>query len=84
MRRDCRRRAVAWGDDAEAIGGCLLSVIGLRGATQSHVAHRGGGQNDIVGLDACQVLEDGPRRISETGAPLPHLEGRPRDEGGST
>ena len=75
-------RADALGqDDAEASEECRLGVVRLRDATQSDVAHRGCRQNDIVGLDACQFLEDGPRRITETGALLPHLQGLPQDEG---
>ena len=75
-------RAHALGqDDAEASEEFRLGVVGLRDATQSDVAHRGCRQNDVVGLDACQFLEDGPRRIAETGALLPHLQGLPQDEG---
>lgn len=75
-------RAHALGqNDAEASGECRLGVVGLRDATQSDLAHRGRRQNDILGLDVCQFFEDGPRRITETGALLPHLQVLPQNEG---
>src|ERR1700730_5565708 len=40
----------------------------------------GGGQNDVVGLDAREFFEEGARGIAEAGALLPHLETFPQHE----
>ena len=42
---------------------------------------RRGRQNDVVGLDAGKLFEDGPRRVPEARALLPHFETLPEHEG---
>ena len=42
---------------------------------------RRGRQNDVVGLDAGKLFEDGPRRVPEARALLPHFETFPEHEG---
>ena len=50
-------------------------------ATQPDLAVRCGRQDDVVGLDARQFFEDGPRRVAEARVLLPHLEALPEHEG---
>ena len=38
-------------------------------------------QDDVVGLDAGKLFEDGPRRVAEAHALLPHFEALPQHEG---
>ena len=40
-----------------------------------------GSANDVVGLDAGKLFEDGPRRVPEARALLPHFETFPEHEG---
>ncbi len=58
-----------------------LGGVGLGDTTQADLAVRGGRQDDVVGLDAGELLEDGARRVPEARALLPHLETLPEYEG---
>ena len=66
--------------DAEAVEERGLGGVGLGDATQSDLAVRCGRQDDVVGLDAGKLFEDGPRRVAEARALLPHLEALPQHE----
>jgi hypothetical protein len=70
-----------WQDDAEAVEERGLSGIGLGDASQANLAVRCGRQDDVVGLNARKLFEDGARRVSKAGALLPHLEAFPQHEG---
>ena len=85
---ECEDRRVAfWGahafgqDEAEAVEKRGLSGVGLGDAAQSDLAVRCGRQDDVVGLDARKLFEDGARRVSEARSLLPHLEAFPEYEG---
>jgi len=58
-----------------------LRSVGLGDAAQSDFAVCRGRQDDIVGLDARQFFKNGPRRVAEACALLPHLEALPEREG---
>ena len=67
--------------DAEAIEKRGLGGVGLGDATQADLAVCCGRQDDVVGLDAGKLFEDGARRVAEARARLPHLEALPQHEG---
>ena len=67
--------------EAKAVEERGLRGVGLGDATQSDLAVGCGRQDDVVGLDAGKLFEDGPRRVSEARALLPHLEALPEHEG---
>src|SRR6516162_9830343 len=83
-----RVRCVAHPDPAQA---ALLDRLGIEkrglgGIWMSNAAHaylavRRGRQDDVVGLDAGELLENGTRRVAEAGAALPHLQAFPQHEG---
>ena len=60
--------------EAEAVEERGLSGVGLGDAAQADLAVRCARQNDVMGLDAGKLFEDGPRRVAEARALLPHLE----------
>src|SRR4029079_8502551 len=71
------RRQLAFGephargqDDAETVEKGGLSRIGLCDASQTDLPVRGGRQHNVVRLNAGELLQDGPRRITETCALL--------------
>ena len=68
-------------DDAEAIKERGLGGVGLGDAAQADIAVRLGGQDDVVGLDARELVEDGARGVAEAGALLPHFQALPQHEG---
>ena len=68
-------------DDAEAIEKRGLGGIWVSNAAQPYLAVRRGRQDDIVRLDAGDLLEDDARRVAEAGAALPHLQAFPQHEG---
>ena len=55
--------------------------VWLGDATQADMAVGWREHHDIVGLNAPKLFEGGARRISQTGAALPHLEALPQHEG---
>ena len=67
-------------DNAEAVEEGGLGNVGLRHAAQADLAVCCGRQHDIVRLNASELLENGARRVSETGTLLPHLEAFPQHE----
>ena len=68
-------------DDTEAVKKCDLIAVGLSDAPQADLAVCRAGQHNVVRVDACQFLENGARRVTETGALLPHLQALPQYEG---
>ena len=67
-------------DDTEAIEECGLGGVGLGDAAQANLAVGCGRDDDVVGLNAGQLLKDGPGRVAETCALLPHLKAFPQHE----
>ena len=68
-------------DNTEAVKKRGLDAVGLSDASQADLAMRRSGQHNVVRADACEFLEDGARRVTETGALLPHLQALPHYEG---
>ena len=68
-------------DDAESFEQRRLSGVGLRHAAQADLAVRGGGQDHVLGLDACEFLEHGARGVTQGAFLLPQLERLPQHEG---
>ena len=67
-------------DDTEAVKKRGLDAVRLSDAAQADLAMRRSGQYDVVRADACEFLENGTRRVTETGALLPHLQALPQHE----
>ena len=67
--------------EAEAIEQRGLSGIGLSDAAQADLAVGCGRQDDVVRLDAGELVEHGAREVAQAGALLPHLEALPQHEG---
>ncbi len=68
-------------DDTESIEECGLCGVRLGDAAQANLAVRRGRHDDVVGLNARQLFEDGARRVAEACTLLPHLEAFPQHEG---
>src|SRR5258708_4817087 len=68
-------------DDAEAIEKSSLRGVWLGYAAQANLAVRCGRQDDVLGLNARELFQDGARGIAEPCALLPHLEALPQHEG---
>src|SRR6266404_8402262 len=70
-----------WQGDAETVEESGLCRVWLSHAAQANLAVRCRRQDDVVGLNALDFFQDGARRITETRAALPHLQGLPQNEG---
>jgi len=70
-----------WQHETEAIEQRGLGGVGLGDAAQAEQTLRRGGQHHVVRLDARQLLQDGPRRVAQTSAALPHRQALPQHEG---
>ena len=68
-------------DDAEAVEQRYLGSVGLGDAAKADSAKCRCRQDDIVRLNACELFQDGARRVSKPGTALPHLQALPQNKG---
>ena len=68
-------------DDTKTIEKRGLGRVWLGHAAQTNLAVRCGWQDDVLGLNARKLFQDGARGIAEACTLLPHLEALPQHEG---